>query len=156
MKTEMQQLEENTKEAYAKQRVGELSEKIDELHKEGLGAMNWASRTAILQGFNIANYFLCIVVAQYYTDGLPDWAIIAYLLLFTFIMAREHFFMKRFAYIDGTLDGIYLILDILYPNSDRDEGNKRQTKKVKAKSMFERFKEFYERVGQKQSKEVPA
>jgi hypothetical protein len=157
MKTEREQLEQNTKIAYAQQRAEELGNTVTRLQEERWEAKRWEFRTSSLNLLNILSYWIMVTYAAF-TDTAPeivDTATDFWLLLFFFLILREHHYNKRFQYLDGKIDGILVALETLFPDSNRDdEGN--APRKVKRRSMFKRFKEFIERIGQSQTKEVPA
>jgi len=157
MKTELQQLEENAKIQYAKERVEELGSELNTLLDQAREMKRWERRTMNLNIFGIAIYLAALAYAGYadlpetVTVGLANY----WLMIFFFLIIRENYFGRKFEYLDGKIDGIFAALELLYPDSvDRSGGNARR--KVKRPSMFKRFKEFFERVGQSKSKEVPA
>lgn len=157
MKTEIEQLEENAKIEYTKQRVEELGKEITVLQEQRCEMKRWERRTATLNFANILAFWTIIIYSA--ATDLPhtvsDVATDYWLLIFFFLIIREHYFNRQYEYFDGKIDGIFVALDLLYPDNNRDEGGNAR-RKVKRRSMFKRFKEFWERVGQGKTKEVPA
>lgn len=159
MQTEMQQLEENAKIQFYKERVAELDGYIQEIQQNRRVARAWRERTVFLNLTSIAAYWIALGISAWQdlpeevVTGVQNW----WLLIFFFLILREHHFDKKYHDYAGQLDGVLRTLEILYPQGRiEDEGNDRQVKKVKRTSLYKRFKEFFERVGQKRSKEVPA
>lgn len=159
MKTEMEQLQENAKMQYAKERVEELYVRLHEALDGQIEALRWKRRTGLLQLFNITTYFVALFLHQYLEvpyEVFANISMVIYLVLLFLLTVREMTFEKQARYHEGVFDGIFTTLETLYPNMKDDAGNDRQVKKVKRESLYKRFKEFFERVGQKQTKEVPA
>lgn len=156
MKTELEQLEENAKLQYTKERIGELVEHMNKSISDMREAMRWVMRTSLLNIFNIACYWAGVMIIEIkdlpvtYLQAHGNW----FLLIFLLLVIREHHFEKLAEYAEGRLDGIYLAIKALYP-SDYDKGVNNH-KPIKQRSLFKRFKEFFERIKEGKTKEVPA
>lgn len=159
METEMQRLENSAKEQYYKERVQELYERLHEAMDGQIENLQWKRRTGMLQMFNVITYFVALGLRVYLEmpyELFANSSMVLYWATFLFLIIREMTFENRARYHEGVFDGIFTALETLYPNIKDDTGNNQQVKKVKRTSLYKRFKEFFERVGQKQSKEVPA
>lgn len=156
MKTEMEQLKENTQRQYAKERVEELVQRMEEARLEWRHNLRWKLRTTNLQLLNITCFWIGLVYSA--IQDAPEEIVASanywFMLLFALLLMREHYFDRYAQYAEGVLDGIIMALETLYPQDSQGDGEVR--KKVKKVSLFKRFKEFFERIGEGKTKEVPA
>lgn len=160
MKTEMQQLKENTEREKAKDVVETILTYYRSIFDELDEAIMWEMRSAVLSTFAIMMSIITIAVPiflvgidfpehiQNYIDlgGTVTWVVIL----------RMYFLTGDRKLVHGKLTAATKILKELgWLETFEKRGNKRR-KKVKLRSPFKRFKEFWERVGQREGLEVNA
>lgn len=146
--TEMEQLKKNADEQYVKERYDEVVEYIRKLSKEvdDLGVKS-KKINAIELGL-IAAQLIATVFA-------PDfvWAVFWVGWFFTMLHRVYNIDMPR-RFKLGKMLGAIETLEILGIVTKTEDGNDRNTKPVKVRSLFKRFKEFWERMGSKNKVEV--
>lgn len=154
MKTEREQLEENTRKEAAKQRAETVHNKILAMLEDILDGLQWERRASTLFFFTLSLYFFVIFWATYWFDR-PD-ALEIQIDFFSTLMwvtlLRVYWHMARRMYREGKFEGyLEAMVDLGYATKDENDGMR---KRIKNASPFKRFKEFWERVGQGNSKEA--
>lgn len=156
--TEMEQLEQNAKLEYAKQRASEIKDYILELLEKRADLFRWKMRADTMEAFAIVCYMGLMIyslIAEIPEEVLhvsADW----YFLIIFICMIRAWYHHSRWRAIEGEWKGMVTTMKLLgHDIFEDDDGDKSKTK-VKRKSMFARFKEFFERVGVNETKEQPA
>lgn len=156
MKTEREKLEQNTREAYAQQKADEFIEFITAMIDESIEMHRWQQRASKMTIFTVFIWFAFIPFGEFIQTP-ADVFDVAHEWLFTiFIMMvfRSHWHDLRWKYADGKVDGALAVLEKLGYSKNDDELKKKKKKRVKYKSPFKRFKEFWERMGSKENQEA--
>lgn len=156
MKTEREQLEENTRIEYAKQRTQEFRDFLATLMKEWELAFYWEARGTALFLFAMAVNLILIIASGFFVEFEVIRTPLDFLSTIVWLtLLRVYWLMAERKYAEGRLDGCFATLEQLgMLDKDDDFGGKKR--RVKEKSAFKRFKELFQRVGQNQIKEVPA
>ena len=144
MKTEREQLEENTVNQYVKERNEALQAYLRKCIDEyGALANEYLRRLKFLMVAHIP------LIAAVFVDT------IIWLFAFLLVMicwARVNSSKERLEYKEGELDGAFRTLKALGMLDDDIRGKRRKVHLKK--SPFKRFKEFWERVGTRSNKEA--
>lgn len=150
MKTELDQLRENAEKQYVQERMGEVKEKLillcrryDELTFKNI---KWCF---IELGAWLAFFVATVVGAGDMIESL------AMLLWIGCLVYRWVGIMFRREYLEGKIDGMLDTLITLGIMDEHVDGDK-QVKTRQARSPFKRFKEFFERMGSKNTQEAHA
>lgn len=154
--TESEQLKKNTEVEFANQRMAELTAYIDKTFNRLVAQIRWQYRSVLMDLACFVMYFVSIIALTVYeVPELPALKITHYAtLVLWFSIGRTLLHTGRVAAIQGEIDGIFNTLEILGMISHiRDEDGAKRTKK--RKSLFPRFKEFFERIGQMEQKKAP-
>lgn len=155
MKTEMEQLEENTHIEKAKQTANALSKYYMELLEDTIVKIDWTLRSSSMLMFTFVMHF-AVLFLMLWLD-MSDTFISVISELFTVLMLvgifRNFYHENRLASTRGELEGCEETLRVL--GYLPPKGTKKRKVHLQ-KSPYERFKEFFERVGKKQSKEAHA
>ena len=155
MKTEMQQLKENTEQQFIKERFDELHKELHALYEIRRDRLYWAARSRMLTHFVAAMMLVIILVNTLL--GYPDIAALyEFTLVFIFMVTllRSHEHENRLFMIQGRIDGFIQALQILkiVPENEPPAGRKKR-KRAPWSSPFRRFKEFFERMESKDKQE---
>ena len=124
MKTEMQQLEENTKRELATQKLTELTQYMDTLMLGLREAVYAAQRSTRLEIAALAVWVLTLFIG---TDLISE---VAWLLWLFTLLRSWIFIMPKLTKYDSELDGVFRTLDIL-GMIEHDKHNKRQQRRKK-------------------------
>jgi hypothetical protein len=155
MKTEREKLEENTHMAKAKQTGEELGEYYKTLIDTELERLRWTLRASSMLMFTFGTYWLILILMlwQGLDDSFVDTIAGLYTWLFIFGIFRDFHHENRLAKAVGETRGCeetLRILGYLPPKGGKTD------RRVRRQSPYERFKEFWERVGKKNNQEAYA
>lgn len=152
--TENEQLKHNTEMAYAKQRAQAISDYLDKLTTDSLAALDWKLRADGLEFFTLSMYLLGVIFTSVWNtpEEVVDFMVQAFILVIWGVMIRAWYFHSKWRYAEGEYDGFINTMKIM-GYLPEDLGNDRKRRVVKRKSLFSRFKELFERVGEGKTKE---
>lgn len=155
--TETEQLKQNIEKEVVKQRSEDLTKYVLTLMRDLDEAYRWVKRGSVLDLFCLTMFMVATGVALFtgldyeVVDERMDWMFV----ILTCSYLRTMSFIATLKHVEGKLAGTFETLKILGMAQfhEKDDDGVKKTKK--RKSLFPRFKEFFERVGQTESKEAP-
>lgn len=156
MKTELEQLEENTRIEKAKQTAKEIHDKILAMLDDIIDGLQWERRANHLFFFTLMTQLGVIFWSGYNFEDIEVLRshidILSTLTWLTLLRLYWHTAVRR--YREGKFEG-YLdaMVDLGYATRDEQDGMR---KRIKNASPFKRFKEFWERIGERKRKEAMA
>lgn len=164
MKTEMKQLEENTKREKAKQQAETLISRIVELLRLEIQALRKRMRADVLFFATVVLYFALLIYGIVrgidLESGVLSVSLTASYILFFFSFLRSiHFtilFQKAKSKREGFEEALSYLGLIEEQGCDCDECGSKKKKTKLFTSPFKRFKELFERLNSKDKKEVYA
>jgi hypothetical protein len=156
MKTEREQLEENTKVQKAVETAEGVKAYIEYLIDECNEAFRWEMRGDVLffsvMGLNLLTLFFCM---SYFETREPvALQMDLFSLLIWISLLRSYWLMGERKRAVAEIEGVLNILELL--GHAKFENGSGSIKRLKHKSMFQRFKELFERVESKDGKEAYA
>lgn len=149
----MEQLEENTRQEHVKQVFKEVALYVDECLEKLRVAHYWSERAHLLEIVTLAAHMIVIGITIWRIPEQDVYATLSFILWFG-TSTRQWILLGDAKRAVGEYKGAITVLEKLgyLEINDRSNG-KGIKKKIERKSLFPRFKEFWERITSPDKKE---